>query len=81
MNLLRLIFWVIAGLLGWTLLRRWLRSRDPLPDDRTTSPPLQMVRCAHCGLHLPQQDALKKNNHWYCTRLHLEADHLNHRTK
>jgi uncharacterized protein len=31
-----------------------------------------MVRCAHCGVHLPQDRALSSRQEWYCTQAHLE---------
>ncbi|CAK0775477.1 conserved hypothetical protein [Gammaproteobacteria bacterium] len=81
MNLFRFFFLAAAGWLGWILLRRWLHGQGRTPSNHTQppSPPLHMVRCAHCGIHLPQQDALEKKHRWYCGRPHLEADRPNHR--
>jgi uncharacterized protein len=29
-----------------------------------------MVRCAHCGLHLPVGSAIQDGPRWYCSREH-----------
>ncbi|MDU9025468.1 PP0621 family protein [Pseudomonas corrugata] len=31
-----------------------------------------MVRCAHCGVHLPRDRALPLQQQWYCSQAHLE---------
>lgn len=36
------------------------------------APPQDMVRCAHCGVHLPQAEALSKDGHSYCCRAHRD---------
>jgi uncharacterized protein len=30
-----------------------------------------MVRCAHCGVHLPREEALADGRLWYCSQAHL----------
>jgi uncharacterized protein len=30
------------------------------------------VRCAHCGVHVPQSQALSQDQRWYCSQAHLE---------
>lgn len=32
-----------------------------------------MRRCAHCGVHLPESEALVAGGRHYCSRPHLEA--------
>lgn len=34
--------------------------------------PQAMVACAHCGVHLPQTDALPAGTHYYCCAAHRE---------
>lgn len=37
--------------------------------------PQAMIRCAHCGLHLPAADALPgKDGKVYCSAAHRQAD-------
>lgn len=35
--------------------------------------PQPMVACAHCGLHLPQSDALTREGRPYCSEAHRRA--------
>jgi uncharacterized protein len=35
--------------------------------------PQAMVRCAHCGVHLPQTDAVEHGDRAYCSMLHRLA--------
>jgi uncharacterized protein len=38
-----------------------------------------MVRCAHCGLHLPEGDAVKTpDGHRYCTAAHRDLGPRDH---
>jgi uncharacterized protein len=34
---------------------------------------IEMVRCAHCAIHLPKADALQGADGLYCSALHLQA--------
>ena len=38
--------------------REEMRSRPPPPQPPAVGAPQAMVRCAHCGLHLPAADAI-----------------------
>lgn len=48
----------------------------PPPNLSTTSPtadaPQHMVRCQHCGIHLPQPDAIRGQLGWYCGTAHRQ---------
>jgi uncharacterized protein len=53
----------------------WIKSSRPDPKtDRqkgsSTDAPQQMVVCAHCGVHLPEQDAVFSANASYCSQAH-----------
>ncbi|MCW8918517.1 MAG: PP0621 family protein [Gammaproteobacteria bacterium] len=74
MNLIRLlalaaIFWLLYRLI-LTLLskgRRPAASDTSRPADATIA---TVVRCAHCGLHVPQGEALKSGDRYYCSEEH-----------
>ena len=34
----------------------------------------KMIKCAHCGTYIPESEALQNQDHWYCSREHMEAD-------
>jgi uncharacterized protein len=56
----------------------WRRNRDadasqttPPPTPTSAEPRLQdMVACAHCGVHLPQAEAIHGPRGWYCSPRH-----------
>lgn len=68
--LLAVAIWLII-----VILKRYRNSLHRHPDpDRAQD----MVQCATCGLHLPKNDSLFRNNNYYCSRAHLEQ-HSNER--
>lgn len=69
--MIRLIFWiavVFAAIWLWRKFNAPTRARRD--EDKPAS--LTMVRCAQCGVHLPQDSALRRDSHWYCSQPHLE---------
>ncbi|MGE8500099.1 MAG: PP0621 family protein [Pseudomonas sp.] len=70
MGLFRLLFWIAVIIAAFWLWRRFTRpARRPAPKTDEAAP---MVRCAHCGVHLPREHALPLAERWYCTQTHLE---------
>ncbi len=72
MYLLRLL---IIALLVWIVLRavqrfvaRW-KTQSPTRPTQVGN----MVRCDHCGLHVPEQEALRVGKHYYCSEPHRIA--------
>lgn len=66
----RLLF--LAALIG-VFIWYWRRFKSRLknvPARQPAEAPLSMVRCAHCQLHLPQQQAIEADGHWYCCEAH-----------
>lgn len=72
MNLLRLLLIALAVWLIIFFLQRLLRA--PRKDKLGDPPSADMVRCAHCGLHLPKAEAIERNAQYFCSRQHLD-DH------
>lgn len=69
--MIRLIFWIaliFAALWLWRKFNSAARPGRPSAQDDIRP----MVRCAHCGLHLPQNHALRHEGLWYCGQPHLE---------
>lgn len=68
--LLRLV--LIATLIG-TVIWLWRKSHRPATTAKPTEPACEpMLRCAHCGVHVPQRLALSVGTHHYCSRAHLQ---------
>lgn len=71
MNLLRIILillaiWLIAG-----VVRRMLRQRNGQSRRRSRELDAHsMVRCAHCGLHIPETEALRDGELFFCSTEH-----------
>lgn len=53
------------------------RGRAPKPPQKPAKPedsaPSEMVSCAHCGLHLPQEEAVSGQKGLYCSTDHRSA--------
>lgn len=68
-----LLFLAIALLVVW--LWRSGRRSDKRSDQAAAPPPpgpQEMVRCAHCGVHLPQGDAVVGRIGLYCSSEHKQ---------
>jgi uncharacterized protein len=64
-----LVLVIVIGVVLWFALRRdgtgsrAARRRGP-------TAPQPMVRCAHCGVHLPQDEAVAGGDSLYCSEAH-----------
>jgi len=74
MNLIRLI---IFGLIFWLLYRTVQRLLNKPPSPQSQQPrkvtSTDMVRCAHCGIHIPKSEALQRDGRNYCSEEHRDA--------
>jgi uncharacterized protein len=70
---------IVVAIWLWRKARREeLHSRTPPPPPPpapgTIAPPQAMLRCAHCGLHLPAADAVRgPDGAAYCSAAHRQA--------
>jgi uncharacterized protein len=71
MGLFRLLFWIAIIAAAFWLWRRFTRPAPRRPHEHTDNAE-PMVRCEHCGVHIPRLHALPKDQHWYCSQAHLE---------
>ncbi len=77
----RFVELIVCGILLWLFLESWLaritgrgRRRTPAPPPRAAAPRSQssltdvtLVRCAACGIHLPQSRTLAAAGALYCS--------------
>lgn len=70
MGLRTLIFLLLLGLVVW-LIRRWLLNKGA-GQARQQKPGGRMLRCAHCGLHVPEDEALISDGQSYCCEQHRQ---------
>ena len=68
---LALVVWLVVRMIQNAYRRASERGRAPT---RARNAAGTMVRCAHCGVHLPREDALADSGRFYCSRGHLTAD-------
>ncbi len=67
---MKIIFLIAVILLILWILKTLNRGRveDRKPRIRN------MLACAHCGLHIPEDEAIRRHGKAYCCREHAERD-------
>lgn len=69
-----LLVLLVVGIGVWSLVSRLRGPRKDKPaagaGECGGPAPVQMVECAHCGLHLPAADALAEGSRLYCSDAH-----------
>ncbi len=72
---------LILVLIGIFYASRKIRQRmKRLQQARNEKPPIQekhavVLRCDHCGLHIPEQEAIHYNNKIFCCEQHKKHYH------
>ena len=66
----KLIFLVLAVVIVWAMLKNYRKSltRDHTPP---AAAPEDMVRCIHCGVHLPRSESHASAGKFFCSEEHL----------
>lgn len=74
---IRFILLVLLGWILWELIKRRYKRFLQHQRKTTSSPPPAavpkhgaMVRCDYCDLHLPENEALRSENTYYCCEEH-----------
>ncbi|MGK0673854.1 MAG: PP0621 family protein [Halothiobacillaceae bacterium] len=69
---------LLALILGAILFYRRRRARgrlrrvpDASPPQASPAPPIRTVRCAECGLVLPEQESVQLNGRAFCSAQHV----------
>ncbi|RHW19844.1 PP0621 family protein [Pseudomonas jilinensis] len=70
-KLIILVVLILAIMAFWRRLKAWQAANRP--TNAQPERPQLMVRCAHCQLHLPQSQAVRAGDHWYCCPEHRDA--------
>lgn len=67
---MKYLFWLIVILFVW-----WAYRRSRAAGTQTPAPPQtqDMVTCAHCGIHLPHDEAVTGMRGQYCCAAHRTA--------
>jgi len=64
----RILFWLLLAAAAYLGYRWWrIKQQQVVSRDATDRPLVEtMVRCEVCGLALPQSEALRAGERWYC---------------
>ncbi|MHB8473665.1 MAG: PP0621 family protein [Gammaproteobacteria bacterium] len=66
---------ILLGLLLWLMWRWWRQPRRKPRTQQPTRPQVEnMVRCARCGLHVTEREALQSDGRFYCSAQHRLED-------
>jgi len=78
MKWLVLLLIVLGGVWWLRQSKRGQRDTPPPPssaEPTSSAPPASarpMTQCLHCGLHLPQEDAVQGQQGHYCSQAHRQ---------
>jgi uncharacterized protein len=67
-----LLLLALLGVVWWS----WKKRNEQPPAERSARPdpaPEKMLTCAHCGVHMPESDALTDGAQRYCCAEHRDA--------
>ena len=69
---MKYLFWAIVIAFVWWA---WRRSRSAAANQQPPAAPTtqDMVTCAHCGVHLPHDEAVTGTRGQYCSTAHRNA--------
>lgn len=71
MNLLRLLAIIFFIWLVGSLVRNYLNRRTSSLTQKARTG--TMVRCIECGLHIPETEAVKRGDNYYCCPQHRDG--------
>ncbi len=72
MMIIRLIILIaLVSLLIFAYRKLTGASQADKPSDADL--PNTMKKCEHCGVHLPQAEACRHNDHYFCSEEHRQA--------
>ena len=67
----RILFWILLGLAVYVAFRWWQRQSRRVKQRRSPEAISEtMVVCDHCGINVPESEALQVGNRRFCTVEH-----------
>lgn len=66
----RLIFLFAIAAVIYLLLKSYRKADDPAGKQTSAE---DMVRCAHCGVHLPVSESVRAGELYFCSTAHRDA--------
>ena len=71
MGLFRLIIIALIIYLLIQIFKRWAANKNAPPSKKQDNSTV-MVQCKTCRLHIPENEALRKDGDYFCSQEHLE---------
>ena len=65
--------WLMLLAIAYVAYRWWLRATASRPSGPARGRVEQMVKCAQCGIHFPQNEAVLGESHHFCCEQHRAA--------
>ena len=72
MNLIRLLILALAIWIAFRIWQNYRAAAKKMPPKVKAIP--DMVACAVCNMHIPDNEALRNGDKFYCSQQHLDAD-------
>ncbi|MDX8386003.1 MAG: PP0621 family protein [Gallionella sp.] len=69
----RLLLVVAIVAVVYLLVRSYRKNSASMSEDADGAITEDMVRCTHCGVHLPKSESLSSGENYYCSKAHLDA--------
>lgn len=69
LSIVILVYFLLRFLINHAIETRRKKGLDQQTEDESATQ--SMVRCAHCGVHLPQSEAYFDGQHTYCSEGHM----------
>lgn len=67
----RIFFWIALGIVVYVAFRWWQRSQQRVKQrQRPAAISETMVRCDHCGINVPESEAVQAGARRFCTVEH-----------
>lgn len=76
--MLRTLVFLAAVGLAVVLIRKLLSTYKPAVKQQRKVASKDMVRCALCGLHVPEHEAVEHKGRRYCSQEHALSDGSTH---
>lgn len=67
----RLLFLAIIVAVVYWLQKSYRKQLQE--EDEARAPPEDMVRCVHCGVHVPRPESIHADGGFYCSEAHHRA--------
>jgi len=66
-----LVIIIVLAVIVMIARRLWQKPQTPARRNQKNE---RMVQCAHCGIYVPELEAVQRAGHYYCSQAHLDND-------